>query len=350
MQKKFDFRYSYIRIIAALAVVILHAVFVAFTLYQGEISRTAYKVTQGIVHNMMWAVPSFVMVTGSLLLEPSRKVSFEKLFKVYIKRVLVALIIAILAFRLFDMVMNHEPFSLSVIGDGLMKIVTGQTWGHMWYIYLLIGLYLLLPFYKKVADNSTPREILYLLVIYFIFESLILLFGLTETTTAFYIHVSSIYPFYLFAGYAFRRWGKGSAALWALVLILVTALIVMRSNIWCAGGHDRLEVLFGYSSPLVVIQSLAFYAMMMQSGKLLQKTAGAWGAFIRDIDNCSFGIYLIHLAFIRLFFKHMQINPYQKGYWFVLCVLISFFGSYIIVTVYKRLRKMVARDRKEHQE
>ncbi len=333
MQKKtYDLRYSYIRIIACLAVVVLHTVFVAFTIHQNEISAPAYRTTQCLVHNMMWAVPCFVMVSGALLLDPAREVGFRKLFTVYIRRVLTALCISCVAFRLFDMVMNHEAFSAKIIGEGLLNIVTGKTWGQMWYLYLLIGLYLLLPFYKKVSANSSRKEILYLLAVYFVFESLFLLLGLTKISTAFYIHVSSIYPFYLFAGYYLRHHGNPGKAVWAPVFIVATVLLIVLTARRISGGNESLEILFGYSSPLIAVQSMAFYGFMLGTGRV---KSSRLAAFIRDLDAASFGIYLIHLAFIRLFIRYMKVDPYTNGYWFVLVVIISFFGSYIIVTLYK---------------
>ena len=345
MQKKsFDLRYSYIRIIGCLAVVVLHTVFVAFTIHREEISASAYRITQGLVHNMMWAVPAFVMVSGALLLDPGRQVTYRKLFAVYIRRVLAALAVSCVAFRLFDMVMNREAFSPKVIGEGLMNILTGQTWGQMWYLYLLIGLYLLLPFYKKVSAASSDREILYLLAVYFVFESLFLLFGLTTISTAFYIHVSSIYPFYLFAGYYMskRRDCGVHPAVCILVFIIVTVMLIALTNLEIRSGNDRLELFFGYSSPLVVIQGVSFYAFMIRLPELRQ---GRLAAVIMDLDNATFGIYLIHLAFIRLIIRYREINPYENGIWFVLTVIISFFGSYVIVTAYKHIVKIVKNKR-----
>ena len=55
---------------------------------------------------MMWAVPCFVMVTGALLLDENREVSFDKLFNKYILRVLGALVVFSMVFRIFDIIMD----------------------------------------------------------------------------------------------------------------------------------------------------------------------------------------------------------------------------------------------------
>ncbi len=334
MKKRFDIRFTFIRIIACMVVVLLHTLFVSFTLYQQTISPADYKVTQSIVHNLMWAVPAFVMVTGALLLNPARKVSFKKLFSVYIRRVLVALVIGCVVFRIIDAIWNHEPFSGKIIGEGLKNILTGQTWGHMWYLYLLIGLYLLMPFYKKIAEHCTKRELYYLLVVYFVFESLLLLFNMTDTTVAFYIHVSSIYPFYLFAGYVLNNEKRPHAGVFAVVFIAATALLVLLTIVRIDGSHDKLETLFGYSSPVVVFQSLGFFGMMLGARELKSNRITA---VLKDIDNASFGIYLLHLGFVRWLLRYHGWNPYENKMLFIAVFLIAFFGSYLIVTAFKHI-------------
>lgn len=104
---------------------------------------------------MMWAVPCFVMVTGALLLDENREVSFDKLFNKYILRALGALVVFSMVFRIFDIIMDKESFGLKSILKGFYEIFTGTGWSHIWYLYLLIGLYLLLPFYK---DHKSKQQ------------------------------------------------------------------------------------------------------------------------------------------------------------------------------------------------
>ena len=49
------------------------------------------------------------------------------------------------------------------------KIPFGPPWYHLWYLYMLIGLYLLVPLYRIFTKNTTEKQFLYLLILFFIF-------------------------------------------------------------------------------------------------------------------------------------------------------------------------------------
>ena len=41
-------------------------------------------------------------------------------------------------------------FSLSDVGEAVYLTIIGKTWDHMWYLYTLIGIYLVLPVLKPM--------------------------------------------------------------------------------------------------------------------------------------------------------------------------------------------------------
>jgi len=78
--------FSWIRVLGCLAIVILHTANVAEILYRDQISYANRTITMGVVYCMMWAVPSFLMVTGALLLDPEREISLKKIYTRYLPR------------------------------------------------------------------------------------------------------------------------------------------------------------------------------------------------------------------------------------------------------------------------
>lgn len=203
--KQHIYGFSYIRSLACIAIIILHTVYSAVLLFGSNIDAEKNIISMAVVDSMMWAVPCFIMVTGALLLETERKITYKKLFGKYILRIFAALVIFGMVFRVFDIIMDKEPVSVAAFLKGLYEIFTGTSWSHIWYLYLLIGLYLLLPFYKKIVDNSSTKEIKYLLAVYIVFLSILPVLEIWGIHCGFYIHVSTIYPFYLFAGYAIYK-------------------------------------------------------------------------------------------------------------------------------------------------
>ena len=157
MSPKHQSGYSNIRAISCIAICILHTFFAAVSIFQPE--KGLYAASYAVRNAMYFAVPCFVMVTGALLLDPAREIGFSKLFGRYIRRILLALVIFTLLFALFDAVTKGETVGPAALKDWLFALFFDKSWAHMWYLYMLLGLYLLLPFYRKAAAASdTPAE------------------------------------------------------------------------------------------------------------------------------------------------------------------------------------------------
>ncbi|MBR5930949.1 MAG: acyltransferase [Lachnospiraceae bacterium] len=324
---------SYLRAVACIAIIILHTVDVAVILYQDHITNGERIASLSVVYCMMWAVPCFVMVTGALLLSKDRTITIKDVFGKYILRVLIALFAASLVFALFNMLMNREGFGVAFLARGFLNALTGNGWAHMWYLYLLIGLYLLMIFYRAVAHHVSDKEYRLLLLIYVVFLSILPLLNMWNAKTGFYIHVSSIYPFYLFAGYAVAeeilKINKGISILLIVIGVagIIASTILDAKNARIAYGN-----LLGYSSIFVLLLAVGVFSFMKNffGGQVLQATEvvaaddpepeaseekkpGIIGKIFLEIDRCSFGIYLIHMIFVRLVLRYWQVDPYASN-------------------------------------
>ena len=195
--------------------------------------------------------------------------------------------------------MDGETFSFYIIVETLKQIVTNGSWSHMWYLYLLIGLYLLMPFYKKIAAASQKTDIVYLLVIYALFLSVIPLLRIWNINLGFYIHVSTIYPFYLFLGYAiYKKILKVNAKAGIVFMIGATTLLILLTVINLNFNEINLSSFWGYSSIIVIIQAAGIFILICGARN---KGRGILRKVLSKIDKCSFGNYLVHMIYVRLF-------------------------------------------------
>ena len=328
--------YSYLRAIACMAIVLLHTADASVMLYGDAISNVQKTVSMGMVYCMMWAVPTFVMVTGALLLNPEKEITYKKLYGKYILRIVLALAVFGLIFRCFDILMNGEIWSVTNVLQGLWNVVIGKSWAHLWYLYLLIGIYLLLPFYRKIAANSSTREIWYLLGIYALFISILPLTGMVNVDLAFYIHTSTIYPFYLFLGWTISSGKLNISRMGGAILFVVgTLLLITVVRYRYLNGVEELAKLLNYSSVFVILQCMGLFALLKREQSSEDK--GSFGTkILLSIDKCSFGIYLVHMIFIRLVLRYWEVNPYASGTWMILVLSIGIFLlSWILVRILK---------------
>ena len=330
--------FAYIRVIACAGVILLHTLFAATVYFKDSISEGELLWSRIPQNLLMWCVPLFLMVTGSLLLNPGREMTIGKIYGKYLKRILLTLVIFTFIFQVIDVIAGEET---NLIGGYLAKLFIGEKnpeevhiWAHMWYFYMMTGLYLMMPFYRMITKAAGKNELMVLILLLLIFVSVVPMTGFFGVTAGWYLPTSIIYPLYLFLGYWLFNNDIGKEA--AVVLAAGCSLILAVITYFQVTNQDPsidFSVFFGYSSIIVVGQAAGNFSLL----KNIRKPAGA---FLRSLDECSFGIYVIHMIFVRLTMKWLGFDPYSYGpAMFILMVIGFFFVSYAITWVLRKIPK-----------
>ena len=368
---KWNTSFSWLRSLACIAIVVLHVAsysMVASTAQGYELSGRQHAFTSLAQYSCIWAVPVFVMVTGTLLLEPGRELTWERLRKRYIGRIVKAIVCFGLLFIAFDFVMNGveetannsvlfaaHPKDLVVGGAGTWlyvllctvgDLLAGHSWPHMWYLYMLLGLYLLMPFFRKVVAYSNKKELRYLVILLTVFLSLLPLLDLADVTTDYRFSVATVYPLYLLLGYALQnevvllpRW-----AAWA-------CLLVSTVGIWLAVWflHEdtaTLSYFASYNSILVVLQAASVFGLFCGAGEKRSATSDCVGSiskgtaaprFLLLFDKCSFGIYMIHYVFVKLLLRYAHLQPFEEPWLFPVIVFVIVAVSFALTLGYYKV-------------
>ncbi len=149
-----------LRIIATIAVILTHVA----TMHIEDLSC---ETTDWQIHNFYasfsrWCVPVFLMISGALFLNQGKPVNIVKLYKKNILRIVTALLVWSFLYAVFQYLSIERYHNLSSL-VGLTII--GHY--HLWFLYLILGLYLVLPILKKISENKTV--FLYFLIISFVF-------------------------------------------------------------------------------------------------------------------------------------------------------------------------------------
>lgn len=105
-------------------------------------------------------VPLFFMLSGFLLLRDPRTLQVAPFYRRRIPRLAVPLVLWNLIYALADAWSARRPFSPLEYLEGLLD---RGCYYHIWFIYLLLGLYLLAPFLKRIVDHASGREVLLLI-------------------------------------------------------------------------------------------------------------------------------------------------------------------------------------------
>ena len=114
-------------------------------------------------------VPLFAMISGALMLDNSREMSKKKIIR-HIKKM--AVFFACWSFvywLVFDILIslfkNHEKFDF---GEKISSLLKGPY--HLWFVFLIIGFYLIVPLLRLWVNDRNKKYIVYFLILSFIFS------------------------------------------------------------------------------------------------------------------------------------------------------------------------------------
>ena len=308
-----------LRVLASLAVVLLHVTGVCYSFYcsQESIIGTIFNCINVVCR---FSVPLFVMITGFLLLPPSKEINYKDCVCKYAWRILVILLVVGTLYAWLELAFTYKSYSLSLLPESLLNVLKGYLWDHMWYLYMLIGLYLILPMVKSAVSSLSTNELDILLIILFIFTLLIpslQSYGLPNV--GFDIPMKDSFLFYLLLGYRcsitrpeFTPPHHLPILIFIMGVIIISFLIVQNQSI----AHWSVNHV-NYKSPLIA--SLACSLFLIKSNHkrqiLLVQRIG------RVISKFSFGIYIFHPFWMNVLCKALHLNPMCYG---VLSVVIFF--------------------------
>ncbi len=238
---------------------------------------------------MYWAVPVFFMITGVLLLNPDKKITPKQCITKYSYRVLLALIVFGTPFAILKTIIEKHSLNPFYIILAFKAVIENNSFGHLWYLYTLIGIYLVLPYLKKMVNNSKDSEIKFLLIVLFIIDFCFpILSEILCINIAFELPFK--YPlFYILAGYYFNKDKKRFANKTKIIVVFIFMCILL---IWGLNYMELAPNLWtAYTSPLISFLSVLVFIFFLT--RQFPKSEKVW-----KTDRLCFGVYLIHPLFI----------------------------------------------------
>jgi surface polysaccharide O-acyltransferase-like enzyme len=258
-----------------------------------------------------WCVPIFFMLSGMFFLNPQKQLSFKAIFCKYIFRILSALALWGSFYCLLNIYLSSltgdTVFSFTQILQIPRYIILGIPYYHLWYLYAIIGLYLITPILRILVANMRRKHIEYCLFLFLIAGSLIPTINnyLAMINVAFKIHmgISELngYSGLFLAGYYFSKYEltprlKKSLYIIAIFLAIVSLMITSHLSI-LANKPDRF--LYGYAAPNVIVAAFALFVAFKSFFTIIPFTRKL-SFNIHYISSLTFGIFLIHPLFLRI--------------------------------------------------
>ncbi len=278
-----------LRIISCLAIIIIHIVSASVTHSSTTVDNKIINTTKLIHYLMNWAVPVFFMISGyCLALKDECSISY---CLKHVTRYLCVLFTIGLFFALMERFFVARTMNAKVISSSFLDVISGNLWDHMWFVYSIIGIYLVMPVIHAFLKKN-EQGMLYLTVLLFLF-SILLPFCQKWIAIGFSIPFGG-YLFYVCFGclLAVKKAIKP-------VFTYVGIVLGILAFIWILCRFQKEA--FEYNHVAVCFMAIGIFLCFT---KIKPKET----AFLRTLSACTWGVYLIHPLFINVSLKVLKIK------------------------------------------
>lgn len=294
-----------VKCFAVLLVVLIHTVAIPVNTWGLE-NSAAYIWSYSIG---MLGVPLFLMSTGALLLqEKYGNWQAPGEIKKRALRILVPLLVYGWVYAMMEIFFEQKTITLMMPFEALRRVITGESWGHLWYMYMLLGLYLLLPVIRHLhwGTNEEQKRGMIAVMVFFgmIMPVIARAFNtvyigsnlLSLSLPATLCHMLTFWTGALITQTNWvERWKKHFDAAGIISLLVLSVWPVLFQNTVIK------RAILGYDSIFVWL-SAAWVFSKLYSCKVYHKS-------FTGFEKLSFGIYLIHPFFMNLLYKAVNISP-----------------------------------------
>ncbi len=310
-----------LRVLAMVAVVLTHIGTTASTDFAENYVSWGGVFYLSLVNFFHFAVPIFFMISGALLLNPKKDISIKRLFKRYIVKYVGVLMIFGWGYAFIEEIFTYRQFKVEYLINSFVNMLCGKSWAHMWYMYALVGVTLCIPILRMVVKYFSKEENNYFLIITILFFSIIpFVTNLLDCSFGISFPMGNIYCLYMLLGY----WLENEKIVMPRGVAIVSIAIIIP--VFIVGAY--LKVMKGidlgvgaYYSPLVAIWAIALFSLIRHkyNGENFLKPISK--KIVSFLSGVSFGVYLIHMFWINLLFKFLDVNPFEPNAIVGFCIL-----------------------------
>ena len=316
MKNKRVINYDLLRVVAMIGVVLIHIN--GYFLYYTDVNIINFDILNSYTAIVRFSALTFIMISGAFLLDPNKKLDTKTIYKKYVLRTFLALVIFNTIYTVYYYYFVYNFTGFGWIKMSIIKLISGDIAGvQFWYLYAAIWLYMLTPLFRIITKNASKRQIEYLLIIGFIFT----IFWPTLTSywkfkiLAFDKRVAHMnvtmgigYSLYYFAGYYINhywneKYKKYNKYVYLLGFISLIFTIFIGSFVSKHYGQVTLQRGFHYFSINVFLYTISIFLLF--KNLKLDKINDKIKKIISYLSSRSFGVYLTHTLFIALFVEKL---------------------------------------------
>lgn len=325
---------DHLRIACALAVVEWHV----SAEYQGLLpGGETWTLSFAEAANLMvrWAVPCFVMISGCLLLQPGKDLSVWGFYRKRISRILIPSVfwtVFYLGLMLGRFLSRHEEIPVPAIA---LLCLEGKPAVHLWFLYMLAGLYLIAPFLRHVVKVESRSGVILLTGLLLTLAMLGDLWDrLRGPKPVLFLLLFVPWVGYFMLGHVLGNAVVKLPARWLFFFFATGAFLTLFGARVLPEGNQPLRNYFHSTlAPSVILMSVAVFAFFMRAESTLPSNS-----FVSELTACTLGVYLVH-PFVMSLLKAVGFGAKQFGpeLGIPLLTFVVFLLSVVAAWVFRRI-------------
>lgn len=337
---------EWLRIFAAFVVVFQHTVTSAW--YDTPVDTPDFFMLNFMNSLSRFGVGVFIMISGAFMLSPKYAHPPRKVLKHNLVRILALIVFWVVFYGIVDALCvgfksgaGFGETVLNVLSAPVLLFTKPAT--HLWFLYVIAGLYLITPALRVFTEHASKRMVLYVIAIFFAFGlvyptvshlagkwfdiTLYKNIGIRGCTTFAGFYLTGFYIAQYGIGQRARRiLYAGAIISWAFAFFYSTYISLLRDA--------PNEFFFGNFRPTTFLMAAGVFCFFRQK----YRDGETQDERLIGFSKCMLGVYIIHPLFIRLFYglKLSLLEPHPLVT--VPLMTIAFFGvSAGIVYLFRRV-------------
>lgn len=325
-----------IKVFAMFAVIFLHSA--APILYEINKIDFSYWMTGNIYDSMVrMAVPLFFMVSGVLLLN-QKDVPLPIFFKKRFFKVVIPLIVWSFIYIIAIKFGANKDIN---IFKHLIASLNRPEYFHLWFLYTIIGIYLILPIIKVFIKNASNNIQIYFIILWIVSVSVIPFINyFMGYQIKSYMPMMSGYIGYLILGYQLAKVKITKNIFYISMLIILTSTLITVFGTYYLSekAGEYISLFYGNFSVSTLLQAISYFIFLKYIGENTLTKYRTISNGVSIISITSLGIYLIHPLFINILSKiGLSVHTTNPLIIVPIVAILTFILSFITIFILHKL-------------
>lgn len=336
-----------VRTVAIILVVLCHSV---EGIYEMNLNGWGYLGTLSKLFRIIFftlgrlGVPLFLFITGYLIL--NKKIEEDKDVILFYKRNLIPLLITteiwIILYNIFLSFYNNNNINYSTLIKNMLFIEKVNI-SNMWYMPMIIGVYIALPFVNKIVKSfsvdALKIPIVIIFILYFIVPTINIIQKINRlesySNILYLSFLGGTYGLYILFGYFISTDILKNIYKSNILKIIIIAFIA-SCVIQIYAYQNNITYNIWYDSPFIFICSLFLFEFFKRirieriSKKILD--------FCIFISNISLGIFFVHIILEKCFQKLIKTIEFSNPLRVFILFILSFICSILIIYIFSKIK------------